>query len=99
AVNLGLKKNFFGTNLNMDKIITLIQAVDKIYSNNDPFNYQQIYSKCHEICQNRHGKDLYETLEIYFNYKIREIQSKLITLKQNETKQTFLKHLVDFYRF
>ena len=98
ALNLGLKKKFFGNSSNNDKILNLIQNLDKIFSN-DSFNYQQIYTKCHEICQSRHGKDLYETLEIYLNYKVIEIQAKLILDKVTESKSNYLKKLVEFYKF
>ena len=97
ALNLGLKKNFFSVSSNNEKIINLIENVDKIFSHNYPFNYQQIYTKCHEICQSRHGKDLYETLEVYIIHKINDIQTKLVDEKEN--KIIFLRKFVEFYNF
>ncbi len=97
ALNIGLKKNLFSGSSNNEKINNLIESVDKIFSHNYPFNYQQIYTKCHEICQSRHGKDLYETLEVYMINKINDIQIKLVNEKDN--KPIFLRKFVEFYNF
>jgi hypothetical protein len=73
------------------KVNHLLEILEKIFiSPNYDVNFQLIYSKCHEICQNRMTNDLYSMIDVLINKIIQSYYEKLILVPDSEYLKEYI---------
>lgn len=94
---LNLDSNYIDRTDSKNKMDNLISIIEKVYSNRTyEINFQLIYSKCHELCQNRKAKELYQWIEILTDKIVNNYE---LTLSALNNKDEFYLHLIDIFSF